>query len=135
MDETKNPNPVPVVQPPNIVSTASSKEGVSAISVTEPQTNILEAAGPEVRPVVNPEAQQAGVEVVSENPSLTQQHITAGIDHSPVVQPVITQPTGIVQLPSKEEVVKELKEEPKGNSKYGMLLLILKALGRIAVGE
>lgn len=103
------PSPrIPSVQPqvPPIIPTESvghiQKE---AESVAAPEQFLTPS---EQEPVLHPELQEIGVEVVKDVPELTLEDKKAGLGLAKESTPAITQPTGAVQLPLTEEEEKKM---------------------------
>lgn len=62
----------------------------------------------EVEPQLHPEVQEAGVEVVSDLPKLTEEHEKLGVKLSKESAPAKTEPTGEVKLPMTQTQAKNL---------------------------
>ncbi len=76
-------------------------------------------------PVLSPEVKEVGVQKVPEMPQLTLEHENAGIQMAKESVPVITQPSGIVELPMTKMEADKVGKAPK-KSIYWMAVEILR---------
>lgn len=94
-----------------------------------PSQEYVQPAGAEVEPVIAEEV--AGhVETVpsTEAPPLSGSEKQMGVHVASEATRAQTSPSGLVQLPKKEEVEKEIKATSPTDSNRGLLLLILKEI-------
>jgi hypothetical protein len=107
-DTTKNQNQDnnQVQQPVNPVGSAQKEVEVGPVSdyVSPSETS----------PKIDKEVADAGVKETGEMPSLTEEHIKAGIRHAPEIAPVPTEPQGSENLPMSQS---QAQQESKGDTK------------------
>lgn len=136
-DQSQNqPSVVPVVPQPQAgpvqVSPISppQKEQQPVVSAA-PQEELIKPS--ETEPVVYPELSEIGVEKVSEAPKLSVEDQTAGLSLASESTPVVTKPTGAVQLPMTEREAKQVLKMHKkiADSIVWMATLIIKHFKRI----
>lgn len=89
------------LNPTHISSASALKEG-------EPRGDII-ASEPEIN--LPKEVEEVGVEASPEKPQLTEEHKQAGISHASQFTPAEEADGKTIQLPTKEEIIKE--EEKK----------------------
>ncbi|MBP9718838.1 MAG: hypothetical protein KBD46_00010 [Candidatus Levybacteria bacterium] len=105
-------------------------------SVEAPLSEVLQPS--EQAPVLEQEVEKAGVEV-SKNPDvpdLTMHDRNAGISHAPVIAPIPTEPSGVVDIQiTKEQALEQVKanKNPK-NSKSWLVIEFLKMAQRKLMG-
>lgn len=146
MDEShqvSNPNPqasnqvVPPIPPPAPSMPVGSMHKEAGPTVVEqPVVEVLQPS--EKVPVLSPEVVEAGVEVSKnhEVPDLTLHDKNAGISHAPVIAPIPTGPTGLVDIDTtQEQALAQVKESksPK-ESKSWLAIEVLKMVQRKLLG-
>lgn len=106
------------------------KEQQPVVSAS-PQEELIKPS--ETEPVVYPELSEIGVEKVSEAPKLSVEDQTAGLSLASESTPVVTKPTGAVQLPMTEREAKQVLKMHKkiADSIVWMATLIIKHFKRI----
>lgn len=83
----------------------------------------------EQEPIIQEELAEHGVEAVAdhEKPAITAEHRKVGIESAKESTPVLTQPTGAVQLPmTEEETLQTIKTTGESDSKHWLAKLIEK---------
>lgn len=107
---------LPPTPPPAPVG-SMHKEAGPTMSVETPVSEILTPT--EVAPELSPEVEQAGVELSknTELPDLTMHDRNAGVSHAPVIAPIPTQPSGMIELPIPEEQALETAKKEKNPKK------------------
>lgn len=116
----------PIPTPPNPVS-GPHKEIAPIRQVPVVEAPVTEYIRPtEVSPQLNQEVVEAGVEVVNnpEQPQLTQEHKTAGLEPAKEAVPVTVPLQPTIQLPYSAQQVKEIeKKVPISESKHWLAAL------------
>lgn len=86
----------------------------------------------EVSPAISKEVAEAGVEAVSEVPSITPQHKEIGIEMAKESVPVATQPTGAVQLPQSQKEAEMLLKK-NSDTRNSLTWLIMSLIRRFKI--
>lgn len=133
--------PVSPVSTPHKEAGSLHLEGVMA-SPAQPDTfqvNTEELIVPsEPEPIIQEELAEHGVEATKdhEKPHVTAEHRKVGIEPAKESTPVLTQPTGTVQLPmTEEEALKTIKTTSTKDSKHWLARLIEKVYRQLRGGE
>lgn len=122
--------PPPVVPMPPAPAAPPAKELEPTSSAPLEMPDLMQPT--ELEPVLHPEVAEAGVEAVSQHPTLTIEDHRAGLQPAGDSIPHHTQPNGTVKLPmTPEEAVAAAKNEPVENSKKWLGELIIKHLKTI----
>ncbi len=113
---------------PHVSSAAQTKEheplGANAREYLQPS---------EQEPTLPKEVAEVGVEVVPEKPSINIEHHKVGVHHAKESTPVITEPSGMVQLPMdpKQAIQVHQKNKNVNDSVVWLAELIVKHLKRV----
>lgn len=135
-----NPNPQvptpPVSPPPAPVAPVGGMNKEAGPVAEMPVAEVLQPS--EKAPELSPEVVEAGVEVSKnhEVPDLTMHDKNAGLSHAPVIAPVPTGPTGLVDITlTQEQALAQVKENksPK-ESKSWLAIEVLKMVQRKLLG-
>ncbi len=99
--KTVDQNPVAgsQAQPLTPVGLANKETGPNTAVISE-----LKPAGPEVKHEISQESKELGVAEIQDRPNLTSQHQEIGLEHAGPSVPVLTGPTGLVQIPEKKDI-------------------------------
>ncbi len=115
MEDIQNKKPI---QPQILNNGQPINSGISAGTKEAPRP-VSEFVKPsEQRQNIDTELAQIGVEQSHEAPELDSTHEQVGIMHAPVNTPVITEPTGAVNLPMTDEKAKKVMATYKNKVTY-----------------
>lgn len=124
----------PIVSNPQVTvqQTVSPSVSVSHKEQIVGGINVAEApliTPSEKAPIIPQEVQQVGVEAVSEQVKLTQEHLKAGLTHAKESTPVSTEPTALIQFPMTAQQVQQTVQRSKvSDSVLWFALLILRQM-------
>ncbi|MBI1982525.1 MAG: hypothetical protein HYU49_01805 [Candidatus Levybacteria bacterium] len=102
-----------------------------------PASSVSEFVKPsEAEPAIHPELAEVGVEKVSEVPELTLEDKKAGLAPAKESVPVLTQPSGLIQLPmTEEEARRTIKTTNVSDSRHWLAVLVEKMFQILKYGS
>lgn len=106
------------------VGLSQKEQAPISAKVESEVSEIIEESAKE--PSVPTEVREAGVEIVSDDLTLTDEHKAIGMEHAGESTPVSTQPSGLTKIMSEEEALKTIKTTSNADSKHWLAVLIEK---------